>query len=215
MISFRYGVRLVRQRPGSEEAFEDSMRCRSDHSDTDSSGSGTTPLPPGTFDVEGAFVFFQFHHPPGPQFAEFDQVIAHGGFRGHVQFVGVDLQLGRHLRGDARRPVEPGIAFGARQPEDMGNRLRPIDQIPFELARAHLLVCALTTSLTVLACSSEVPPVETDRGSWFRWLHRPGADRFGGGGAGLGWRDFLADTVFCAHSRSARFGRSIVPSARA
>jgi len=66
-------------------------------------------------------------------------VIAHGGFEGHVQFVGVDLQLGRHLRGNACRPVEPGIAFGASQPEDVGNRLCPVDQIALELRKAHFI----------------------------------------------------------------------------
>ena len=43
MIALRYGVRLVRQRPGSAEALLDSTRWRSDHSDTVSSGSGVSP----------------------------------------------------------------------------------------------------------------------------------------------------------------------------
>ncbi len=43
MIARRYGVRLVRQRPGSAEALLDSMRWRSDHSETVSSGSGVNP----------------------------------------------------------------------------------------------------------------------------------------------------------------------------
>jgi hypothetical protein len=50
MIAFRYGVRLVRQRPGSAEALLDSIRWRSDHSDTESSGSGSQPFAPGAFD---------------------------------------------------------------------------------------------------------------------------------------------------------------------
>jgi hypothetical protein len=43
MIAFRYGVRLVRQRPGSADALLESIRWRSDHSDTVSSGSGVKP----------------------------------------------------------------------------------------------------------------------------------------------------------------------------
>jgi hypothetical protein len=43
MMAFRYGVRLVRQRPGSADALLESIRCRSDHSDTVSSGSGVKP----------------------------------------------------------------------------------------------------------------------------------------------------------------------------
>jgi hypothetical protein len=41
MIAFKYGVR--RQRPGSAEALLDSIRWRSDHSETVSSGSGIKP----------------------------------------------------------------------------------------------------------------------------------------------------------------------------
>ena len=43
MIAFRSGVRLVRQRPGSAEALLESIRWRSDHSETVSSGSGIKP----------------------------------------------------------------------------------------------------------------------------------------------------------------------------
>jgi hypothetical protein len=43
MISRRYGVRSVRQRPGSDEARCESTRYRSAHSETVSSGSGFSP----------------------------------------------------------------------------------------------------------------------------------------------------------------------------
>jgi hypothetical protein len=36
-----------------------------------------------------------------------------------VQAAGVDTGLGGHLCGDPRRPVEPGIALGAREREHM------------------------------------------------------------------------------------------------
>src|SRR6188508_3893185 len=39
-----YGVRSVRYRPGSAEARGLSSRCRSDHSETVSAGSGSRPL---------------------------------------------------------------------------------------------------------------------------------------------------------------------------
>ena len=43
MISFRYGVRSVRQGPGSAEARVDSVRYWSAHSEMVSSGSGRAP----------------------------------------------------------------------------------------------------------------------------------------------------------------------------
>src|SRR6056297_716168 len=43
MISRMYGVRTVRYCPGSAEARDDSLRCRSAHSDTVRSGSGRRP----------------------------------------------------------------------------------------------------------------------------------------------------------------------------
>ena len=43
MIARRYGVRPVRQRPGSAEARLASTRWRSAHSETVSSGSGVRP----------------------------------------------------------------------------------------------------------------------------------------------------------------------------
>jgi hypothetical protein len=43
MISRRYGVRSVRQGPGSAEARCESVRYLSDHSETVSSGSGRAP----------------------------------------------------------------------------------------------------------------------------------------------------------------------------
>jgi hypothetical protein len=43
MISFRYGVLAVRQRPGSEDARCESTRWRLAHSETVSSGSGFSP----------------------------------------------------------------------------------------------------------------------------------------------------------------------------
>ena len=43
MISRRYGVRSVRQRPGSADARCESMRYRSAHCEIVSSGSGRAP----------------------------------------------------------------------------------------------------------------------------------------------------------------------------
>lgn len=139
MISLRYGVRLVRQRPGSLEAFEESMRCRSDHSET-SSGSGIQSFAPGPFDIKFAVVvrIHQSIH-PGAQFAQFHQVVAHCGFQRNVQGMRVGLQFGGHLRRDTCRPVDPGIAFGAGQSEDMGDGLSTIDQIALEPCQSHLV----------------------------------------------------------------------------
>jgi hypothetical protein len=49
----------------------------------------------------------------------------------------IDLELGRHLRRDACRPVEPRIAFGPGQSIDVGDGLRAIDQIAFESRQAR------------------------------------------------------------------------------
>ena len=43
MISRKYGVLPVRHRPGSDDARCDSIRCRSAHPETVSSGSGFNP----------------------------------------------------------------------------------------------------------------------------------------------------------------------------
>lgn len=56
----------------------------------------------------------------------------HGGLQRDVQGVGIDAELRRHLRRDARRPVEPGVALGAGQLEDVGDGLRPVDQFMFD-----------------------------------------------------------------------------------
>ena len=62
-----------------------------------------------------------------------------------------------HLCRDAW-PVEPGIAFGARQLETWAMACGRSTSSPLSRARRTLLVCALTTSLTVRACSKDVPP---------------------------------------------------------
>jgi hypothetical protein len=115
MMAFRYGVRLVRQRPGSEEALLDSIRCRSDHSDTVSSGSGVSPFAPRAFDLGSAFVIFLSINPPGAQFAQFLRC-SRTPPPGRRASCGDRRELGCHLRRDARRPVEPGIALGPCAP---------------------------------------------------------------------------------------------------
>lgn len=129
----------------------------------------------------------------------------------HEQGVLVDSQFRREDRCDAIRPVDPRLPFGPRQLEYVGNGLCPIDQFPFELGGRTLLVCALTTSLTVRACSSEAPPVDS-AGAAGSGVSRGRArgDSTAVGVALIG-AAFRADTVFRAHSRSALFG-SIVPS---
>ena len=53
--------------------------------------------------------------------------------------MGIHFKFGGHLRRDACRPVEPGIAFGAGQSKHMGDGLRAINQITFEPRQPHLV----------------------------------------------------------------------------
>ena len=78
-----------------------------------------------------------------------------------MQIRGRRSSLG-HLRGNARRPVEPGIT-PVRASRNTWNRLER-STISLELGQGTCYL-RLTTSFTVLACSSEVPPAERTGGA--------------------------------------------------
>jgi hypothetical protein len=78
-------------------------------------------------------------NPPWAHLAQFLQVLTHRCLQGDVHRVRIDAELGCHLCRDARGPVEPRIAFGSRQLENMGDGLRPIHQFALETGQAHLV----------------------------------------------------------------------------
>ena len=59
-------------------------------------------------------------------------VLEHG-----VQLVSIDLELSRDYRRHPRRPVDPGIALIAGEPENLRHRLGPVDQLALHLLQAE------------------------------------------------------------------------------
>ena len=58
-------------------------------------------------------------------------------FKDRFHLVRFDVQLGRHQRGNTRRPLHPGIALTPRQAEDRCNSAGAINQLPLDLGEAN------------------------------------------------------------------------------
>ena len=145
-------------------------------------------------------------------------------------------QLGRHVRGDARRQVEPAVAFPPRQIEDRRDRPVAVDQIALHLLQPDLRGLRLDHLVSHPGAQErDLPALGIRRGIGPRFAQRvvDGVDRglrhrlraehcLRRGGAARGLRRklpvwlprCLAGSVAAAHRRSA-FTGSIEPSGSA
>ena len=71
-----------------------------------------------------------------PDFGELGEVPTDMAFKHRFHGVRIDVQLVGDQRGDARRPLHPGIAFTAREAEHGRDRARPIDEFALDLCEA-------------------------------------------------------------------------------
>src|SRR5690348_14880837 len=129
-MSRMYGVRSVRYRPGSAEARGLSSRCRSDHSETVSAGSGSSPLRQACAS-SSAPSKAKSSSELRPDLGEFSEVTADMRFYKLLNRMSFDTEFCRHQRCDARRPIDPRIAFLAREAEDHCGGASAIDQLSF------------------------------------------------------------------------------------
>jgi hypothetical protein len=78
-----------------------------------------------------------------------------------MQLVCVDLDLGCHRRRHPRRPVTPGLAFVAGEPEHLRHGFGPNGQLALHLLQTEPTLLRLEHFVAVRACMKFVPPAET------------------------------------------------------
>src|SRR5690606_9576978 len=122
MTARKYGVRAVRQRPGSAEVVG-STRCRSAHSDTVIGGSGRMPR------RQASSASTSIVELPERRVGQMFEMLAHQPVERGEGGLRVRAGLGGDERRGALHPGHVGVALGPRPGEDGGFRRAGVDQL--------------------------------------------------------------------------------------